>query len=306
MPETIRAAIVQAKPVYYNLAGTLEKAQDLLSDAASKGAQLVTFGETWFPGYPSWLDYCPEMGLWDHEPTKEVYARLVENSITVPGPEIEQLAQQAQQLSVVLVLGINEKVANGPGNGTLYNTLITIDANGDVVNRHRKLMPTHTERLVWGIGDTDGLEAVDTAVGRVSGLVCWEHWMPLARQVVHDSNEQIHIAVWPTVHEMHQVASRHYAFEGRTFVLAAGGILAAAELPSELKLAPEITPQTLVQKGGSAIIAPDGSYLAGPVYDEEVILTADLDLRHITKERMALDVTGHYSRRELFTFGVQS
>lgn len=305
MSQNPRVAIIQARPIYYDLQATLEKAQDLLHDAAGQGAQLVTFGETWFPGYPSWLDWCPNMALWDYAPTKEVFARLHENSITIPGAEIDVLARQAQQLNVVLVLGINERVEAGPGSGTLYNTLVTIDASGAVVNRHRKLMPTYTERLVWGIGDTAGLGAVDTAIGRVGGLICWEHWMPLARQAMHDSNEQIHIAVWPTVSEMHQIASRQYAFEGRTFVLASGGILPASDLPDALETLPEVAPDTLLQRGGSAIIAPDGTYLAGPVYDEETILMAELDLRQITKERMALDVTGHYGRRDLFTFAVK-
>lgn len=305
MSTTICAAIIQAEPVYYDLPKTLEKAHDLLNDAAKQGAQLVTLGETWFPGYPVWLDYCRDMGLWDHEPTKEVFARLVENSLTVDGAEMQALAQQAKQLQMVLVLGINERVDSGVGNGSLYNSLITIDATGDIVNHHRKLMPTHTERLVWGIGDARGLGAVDTAIGRVGGLVCWEHWMPLTRQAMHESAEQIHVAVWPTVHEMHQVASRQYAFESRTFVLAAGSILPASALPSELVVSDDLKPETLVQKGGSAIIAPNGTYLAGPSYDDETILTAELDLRQILKERMALDVTGHYSRRELFQFKVR-
>ena len=302
----VTAAIIQGQPEYYDLPATVTKATDLIHDAAKKGAKLITFGETWFPGYPVWLDICSDIGLWDHEPTKEVYAQLVQNSVVVSGSEIQHFAKIAKQLEVVLVLGINERVAIGAGNGTLYNTLLTIDANGEVVNHHRKLRPTHTERLVWGQGDGAGLHAVDTAVGRVGGLVCWEHWMPHARQAMHESAEQIHIAAWPTVKEMLQIASRHYAFEGRTFVLAAGSVLAANAIPGQLEIAPglNIQPDTWVQRGGSAIIAPDGTYLVEPVYDEEAILVADLDLKMIAKESMALDVTGHYSRPDIFTFGV--
>ena len=176
-----------------------------------------------------------------------------------------------------------------------------------LVNHHRKLMPTYTERLVWGQGDGAGLQSVATAVGRLSSLVCWEHWMPLARQALHDSGEQIHVALWPTVKEMHQVASRQYAFEGRCYVLAAGSILRASDTPPELTLPAELAdaPETLVMNGGSAIIAPDGRYLAGPLWDEEGILAAELDLRAITREQMTLDVSGHYSRPDVFRFRVR-
>ena len=156
-----------------------------------------------------------------------------------------------------------------------------------------------------GAGDAAGLGAVDTAAGRVGGLICWEHWMPLARQAMHNSAEQIHIAVWPTVGEIHQIASRHYAFEGRTFVLAAGSLLRAKALPKQLETPEEISPETLLQNGGSAIIAPDGRYLAGPVFDTETILTATLDFDEIIRGNMTLDVTGHYSRPELFEFSVR-
>lgn len=305
MPQTVTAAIIQAEPVYYDLPRTLEKLLDLIHDAAQKGATLITVGETWLPGYPVWLDICSDMGLWDHEPTKQVFARLYRNSPTVDGPEISRLREVVQQLGVVLVLGINERVEKAAGHGTLYNTLLTIDSDGCLANHHRKLMPTYTERIVWGQGDGRGLQAVDTTAGRVGGLVCWEHWMPLTRQALHESAEQIHIAAWPTVKEILQVASRHYAFEGRSFVLAAGSILRASQVPQELTLAGEIQPEDFVQRGGSAIIGPDGDYLAGPVYDEEMILSAELDLDHIVREQMALDVTGHYARPDVFDFRVK-
>ena len=168
-------------------------------------------------------------------------------------------------------------------------------------------MPTYTERLVWGQGDGRGLEAVDTPLGRVGGLVCWEHWMPLARQALHNSGEHIHVAVWPTVHEMHQIASRHYAFEGRCFVLAAGLVMQVKGLPNELRTAPEIaaTPDDFLLRGGSCIIGPDGKYILEPVFDREVTLIADLDLHAIDREKMTLDVSGHYSRPDLFEFGLR-
>jgi len=298
----VKVAIVQAAPVFMNLEASLARAIEYIGEAAKKGAHLVVFGETWLPGYPAWLDYCPGAALWDHEPTKEVFAELRRNSLSIPSREAQMLSKAAGDHKVVLVIGANERVDQGPGNGTLYNTLLTFGLDGALLNHHRKLIPTYTERIVWGQGDGAGLKAVDTTVGRISGMVCWEHWMPLARQVLHDSGEHIHIAVWPTVHEMHQIASRHYAFEGRCFVLAAGLLMKVRDLPNQLPVASELSdkPDQLLLRGGSAIIGPDGSYLVEPLFDEERIIFAELDLKAIDKERMTLDVTGHYRRPDLF------
>jgi predicted amidohydrolase len=267
---------------------------------------LIAFGETWLTGYPAWLDCCPQAALWNHEATKEVFAQLRRNSVVVPGKETIALGDVARKHGVVVVIGINERVEAGAGNGTLYNSLLTFGADGALLNHHRKLIPTYTERLVWGQGDGAGLEAVTTPIGRVGGLVCWEHWMPMARQTLHTSGEHFHIAVFPTVHEMHQIASRHYAFEGRCFVLAAGSIMKAGDLPSELAATDDIaaTPDRLLLRGGSCIIAPDGSYVVEPVFDEEKIITAELDLTMIDKEKMTLDVSGHYSRTDVFDLKV--
>jgi len=202
------------------------------------------------------------------------------------------------------VVGISERVERGAGRGTLYNSLVTIGPDGRLLNHHRKLVPTYTERLIWGAGDVEGLRAVDTTVGRVSALVCWEHWMPLARQALHESGEDLHVAVWPTVHDLHQVASRQYAFEGRCFVLASGAMLRASSLPPELDPHPDRVGggDEWVLRGGSAVIGPDGKYIVEPVYDEPHLLLAELDLRRLSEERMTLDVTGHYHRPELFEF----
>jgi predicted amidohydrolase len=289
-----------------NLKASLAKAVSFIEEAARDGAQLITFGETWLPGYPAWLDYCPEAALWNHAPTKDVFARLRQNSVVVPGKETEILSQAARDNKVVLVMGINERVVKGVGNGTLYNSLLTFGLDGKLLNHHRKLVPTFTERLVWGQGDGAGLKAVDTEMGRVGSLVCWEHWMPLTRQALHISGEQIHISVYPTVHEMHQIASRHYAFEGRCFVLAAGLIMRAEDLPVELeRCADAVEPNSLVLRGGSCIIAPDGSFVVKPVFDKETIITAELDLSLIDRELMTLDVSGHYHRPDVFEFKLQ-
>ncbi|MBA3543749.1 MAG: carbon-nitrogen hydrolase family protein, partial [Chthoniobacterales bacterium] len=251
-------------------------------------------------------DHCPEAALWGHAPAKEVFARLRRSSVVVPGKETQQFAQLAADRKVTLVIGVNERVESGPGNGTLYNSLLTFTAGRGLTNHHRKLVPTYTERLIWGQGDGGGLESVNTPHGRIGGLICWEHWMPLARQALHNSGEHIHIAVWPTVHEMHQIASRHYAFEARCFVLAAGLIMRVKDLPNELRAAPELAdkPGDFVLRGGSAIIGPDGKYVVEPVFDQETIITADLDLTAVEREKMTLDVSGHYSRPDVFNFQI--
>ena len=306
MSEGISVAIIQARPPYYDLPKCVDKARSLISEAAANGARLVTMGETWFPGYPAWLDHAPQAALWDHTPTKKVYARLYQNSPSVDGPEIAEMRGLARELDLVLLLGINERVARGRGNRSLYNSVITIDADGEIVNHHRKLRPTFSEQLVWAQGDGAGLRAADTAVGRVGGLICWEHWMPHARQALHICDETIHAALWPAVKESHQIASRHYAFEGRCFVLAAGSIMPVADMPHEFDLpeALRADPDQLLLHGGSAIIGPDGEYLVEPVYGEETIIYAELDINRIVEEQMTLDVTGHYARDDVFSFEV--
>ncbi len=296
-------AVVQAE-VASDAHSGLESTAKLAREAATAGAQLIVFPETWIPGYPAWLDVSRDAALWDHPPVKAVYARIAANSIVVPGTTFDALAEIAREVGATLVVGVSERVGAGAGRGTLYNTLLTIGSDGQLLNHHRKLMATYTERLIWGAGDAEGLRAVDTPVGRVGGLICWEHWMPLARQVLHEAGEDIHVAVWPTVKDIHQVASRHYAFEGRCYVLAAGGLMRASALPPELEPHPDriAHPDQLILRGGSAIIGPDGEYIVEPVYDQPCILTAELDLGRIREESMTLDVTGHYHRPELFEF----
>lgn len=302
----VTVAIVQAE-VASSLDELLERTADGVQRARAKGAEIVVFPEAWIPGYPAWLDVCRDAALWDHGPAKAVFARLARDSVAVPGPIFERLCGLARASAVTVVIGISERVGQGPGRGTLYNTALTIGPDGGLLNRHRKLVPTYTERIVWGPGDADGLRAVDTPAGRVGALVCWEHWMPLARQALHDSGEDLHVALWPTAHEMHQVASRHYAFEGRCYVMAAGSLMRAGALPQELDPHPGrvISADQWILRGGSAIIGPDGGYVIEPVYDAAQILVAELDLGRIREESMTLDVTGHYHRPDLFQFSVQ-
>ena len=301
--QRVTVAVVQAE-LSGGLPDLLARTEAEVRGARDAGAQLVVFPETWIPGYPAWLDVSRDVALWDHLPSKQVFARMARDSVSVPGPTLDRLRAMARASEVTLVIGITERVEHGVGRGTLYNSLLTIGPDGALLNHHRKLVPTYTERLVWGGGDAEGLRAVDTPAGRLGGLVCWEHWMPLARQALHESGEDIHVAVWPTVHEMHQVASRQYAFEGRCFVIAAGSLMRASALPPELELHPDrvTSPDQWVLRGGSAIIGPDGAYIVEPVYDQQRCLIAELDLGRIRQEQMTLDVAGHYHRPELFEF----
>jgi nitrilase len=302
-PRTLRVAAVQAAPALLDREATLDKLESWARRGAQQGAQLLAFPETWIPGYPAWLDDSPEAALWGHPGAKQVFQRLVENSVEVPGPSTARITALARELGVTMIVGVHERAGR-----TLYNTLLIIGPDGTLAGRHRKLMPTYHERMIWGLGDGGGLAAVSAGGAKVGGLICWEHWMPLARQALHDSGEEIHVAAWPGVPDMHQVASRHYAFEGRCFVIACGAILRVRDMPPELPPRAEKAkdPDGLLYNGGSAVIAPNGRYLAGPVYDEETLVLADCDLDEITRESLTLDVSGHYSRPDVFKFVIRS
>jgi predicted amidohydrolase len=301
----VRAAVVQASPVVLDADETLHKVENLLARAAKEGARIAAFPETFVPVYPLWCD-AGAFGRWGEEAAKEIHARLLANSLLVPSEATERIGRAARDHELVVSISVNERDAAGR---TLWNALLTFDADGALVGHHRKLVPTHGERLVWAPGDASGLRAVETAAGKVGGLLCWEHWMPAARQVLHDDGEEIHVAAWPHLREMYFLASRHYAFEGRAFVLAAGMVLTVSDLEragvpvGKLWHGEDLRDPMLV--GGSAIFGPDGSVLAGPAPAKETILVADLDLDAVRKESLALDTAGHYSRPDLFRLEVR-
>lgn len=308
MRSSVTIAIIQASPVYLNLAKSLEKMQAYIKEAAQKGAEMIVFGETWLCGYPAWLDHCANIAIWDHEPTKEVFLKMLRSGVEVPSQTTTQIGKWAKQYGVTIMVGANEVVTKGKGNGTIYNSLLLFDSKGNLVNHHRKLMPTYTEKMLYGHGDGEGLKTVDTGFGEVGGLICWEHWMPLSRQAMHNEKEVIHVAVWPCVFERHQIASRHYAFEGRCFVIAAGQILRVKDMPEELEMPPHLRdkPEHFMLNGGSCVIGPDGNYLLEPQFDTEGVLICEIkDLDRVYKERMTLDVTGHYQRLDVFDFKVK-
>lgn len=302
----VNIAVVQSAPAYLNVDASMAKLEQLLQDAAKEQADLVCFGETWFTGYPAWIDYCDEYAKWDFKATKEVFARTYAHSLDIDGPEVKQISRWIKDLGLTVVMGINEKVSSGPGNGSIYNSLITWNKEGEIANHHRKLMPTHTERLLYAQGDGKGLQAVATEFGRVGGLICWEHWMPLTRQTMHNSGEQIHVAVWPKVHEMLQIATRSYAFEGRCFAVGVGQIMRVKDIPQELNLPPKLAskPDHMLLNGGSCVVGPDGNYVMNPIWEQEGIFTCQVDLDLCIQEKMALDVTGHYQRNDVFELKV--
>ena len=306
--DPFKVAIIQHAPVFLNLEESLAKACALIEEAASGGASVIAFPETWLPGYPVWLDYAPQAALWDYGPAKALYRRLVENSMTIPGEHLERLLDVARRTGAYLVMGAHERRG-----GTLYNTMIDIDAKGRDFQIHRKLVPTYTERLVWGGGDGSTLGVLPSEFGNLGGLICWEHWMPLARAAMHAQGEILHIAQWPAAKELHQLASRHYAFEGQCFVLAAGSALSRGDIlagyysrgqPGDeaAELLEEIPGEEadLILGGGSAVIGPDSHYVQGPVLDTACILYAEICPQRITEGHLALDTQGHYSRPDVF------
>ena len=298
-------AVIQAAPVYLNLEQSLARALDLIGEAARRRAQLVVFPELWLPGYPAWLDVCRDVSVAGHPPMKRLYARLQENSVLVPGRITEVLGEAARRHQLTLVMGVQERVGGGAGRGTLYNSVLTFGPDGALINHHRQLSPTFNEKLIWSAGDGTGLRLVDTPVGRIGSSICSEHWMPLVRQTLHLGGEEIHVALWPSVREMNQIACRHYAMEGRCFVIAAGGIMRMADLPSELELASGQDGQEYLLDGGSGVIGPDGQYVAGPTFGSEVILLARINLERIREESLALGDPGQLARPDLFHFQVR-
>jgi predicted amidohydrolase len=300
-------AIAQRPPVLLDLAASLERAVGCVAEAAAAGAGLVVFPETWLTGYPAWA-----FGLagWQDPVARAWHARLLAASPVVGAADalddgLEPVRRAAREHAVTVVIGLNER-----SGGTLYNSLATIGPDGTLLNLHRKLVPTHTERIVWGPGDGAGLRAVETPAGRVGGLVCWEHWMPLARQTLHAADEQIHVAAWPDTPEMHQIAARSYAFEGRCFVLCAGLFLTVEDVPAELLdayragLGPGAAEDRVLFDGGSAVIGPDGDWVVEPVRGRPELVVATIDLTAIDRAHHDLDVVGHYARDDIFELRV--
>jgi predicted amidohydrolase len=304
----VEAAIVQARPIPFDIAAGVTAAAAHAAAAIDAGARLIAFGETFLGGYPIWLDEAPNAALWDHPGVKSLHAIMLDQAIVEGDKRLAPLQSLCDKAGAVIAIGAHERVR-----GSLYNTLFILSAQAPA-RVHRKLVPTHGERLIWARGDGSTLAVAETTAGRIGGLICWEHWMPLARAAMHHQDEAIHIAQWPSVREAYLLASRHYAFEGRCFVLAAGTVLwredlldglervggdaAAAEMLATL-------PSGQLQYGGSAVIGPDAGVLAQAGASEQV-LRASLEEAARLRELAALDTDGHYARPDVFELRVDT
>jgi predicted amidohydrolase len=289
---TVRLAAVQATPVMLDLEGSLDKAVSLMGKAAAEGAQLVVFPECFLSLYPSyaWAHLSPSGAQSD-----EFWERWWASAVDVPGPVVDRIADACAALGVHVAIGVNERESERPG--TVYNTLLVVGPEG-LVSRHRKLMPTHHERLFHGIGAGDDLTVVATPVGRVGGLICWENRMPLARWAVYQAGPQIWVAPTADDSEGWQATIRHIAIEAGAFVVAVPQYLPRSSYPADF---PWPLPDTdVLGRGGATIVAPaSGEVLAGPLYDEEGIVVADCDLRATLRAKRWFDAVGHYSRSDV-------
>ena len=294
MNASARVACAQVEPVIFERDATLDKLAVVAAEAAAGGARLVLFPETFVPVYPS-SRWARSLAVWG-EGGKELWARLAQASITVPSADTERIGAVAREHGIVLAVGVNEL-----GGGTLYNTLLVFTPDGELALRHRKLMPTNHERMVWGLGDGEGLEAIETDLGRVGGLICWENLMPLARAALYESGLDIYLAPTADDEEPWQRSIRHIARESRAFVLSCCVYQRASSYPDDVAIADG---PDLLGRGGSAIVGPDGEYLAGPLWDEEGILFADLEPDQLFAERQRFDPVGHYSRPDVLRLQV--
>ncbi len=314
MDQNPTVAIVQEPPVFLNLAASADKAVEHIREAANAGADIVAFAECWLPGYPVWLDFAPGAALWDAPGAKALFRLLAENSVVAGDKYLEKLQALSRELGVFIVLGTHER-----DGATLYNTTFTFSPNLEAPLPHRKLVPTYTERLVWGRGDGSTLETTETPWGVLGSLICWEHWMPLARAAMHAKKEFLHVAQWPIVKDMHQVASRHYAFEGRCAVAAAGSIMTKGDVIEGFRSLGLSEPEAdamlesmpgdagdFIHNGGSALIAADGSYITEPVFDRAGLVTGKIDLNVRREAGQTLDTDGHYSRPDVFELTVNT
>jgi len=295
----IKAAIAQVAPVVLDKVSTIEKAVGIVRNAAQEGIELLVFPETFIPVYPAWV-WRLRPGT-DYALSEQLHARLLENSVDMESQDLEPLKAVAAETGVTVVIGMNERDGRF-SRGTLYNTVVIIGPGGTILNRHRKLMPTNPERMVWGMGDASGLKVVETSYGRLGGLICWENFMPLARYGLYAQGVEIYVAPTYDQGEGWVGSMQHIAREGRCWVLSAGTLLRGSDFPPDFPGKTELYPddQEWVNPGGSVIVAPGGEIVAGPMYREEGLLVCELDAMLSAQGKRSLDVAGHYSRPDLF------
>ncbi len=300
---TVKVAVVQRPPVLLDRTATMGLVVDSIGEAAGAGATLVVFPETFIPGYPAWV-WSLKPGD-DYEFGADLYRLLVEESVDLTTDDLVPVRQAAAEHQVVVVCGIHERDGEF-SRSTLYNTLVTIDRDGSIVNRHRKLVPTNPERMVWGQGDASGLRVVDTAVGRLGGLICWENYMPLARYALFADGVEVYVASTWDSGDGWLSTMRHIASEGRCWVIGSGSALNTRDVPESLPSRDTLfgDADAWINDGDSVIVAPTGQIVAGPMHAEYGILYADIRPSESASAHQTLDVAGHYGRPDIFTLTV--
>jgi len=297
--DTVRVAVVQASPAFFDTAAAVDRLCALTAEAAGEGARLVLFPEAYVGGYPWGLAFGTAVGG-RSDPGRRTWERYWRSAVDVPGPETARMAEAAREAGVTLCIGVVERDSTYSG-GTLFCTLLYFGPDGTLLGKHRKLKPTAAERLIWGEGDGSTLTVVDTPMGRVGGLICWENYMPLARMAMYAKGVRIYLAPTADARERWQATLQHIALEGRCFVLGCNQYVRRDMYPADLEIRDELEswPETLC-RGGSAVYGPLGECVAGPLWEKEGILLADLDLTAVARSKFDFDVTGHYARPDVF------
>lgn len=300
-----RVAVVQQAPVFLDRGATLEAAVAAVREAAAREARLVVFPETFVPGYPAWiwrLRPGTDMAL-----SERLHARLRENSVSLAADDLAPLRQAAAEHGVAVVCGIHERDTEF-GGGTLYNTVVTLGPDRALLNRHRKLMPTNPERMVWGMGDASGLVAVETPVGRIGTLICWESYMPLVRYALYAQGIDVYVTPTYDSGDRTVATMQHIAREAGCWVVSCGTAFRGRDLPEGFPGKAELFPKLdeWVNPGDSVVVAPGGKVVAGPLHEAHGIVYAEIDLERVGMARRSLDVVGHYARPDLFQLHVDT
>lgn len=294
---TVKVAVVQAAPIAFNREATLEKVKTLTAEAASQGAELVVFPEAFISAYPRGSTFGAIIGGRTSE-GYDLFKRYWDSAVDVPSPVVEELAETARTHQIYLVIGVIER--NG---GTLYCTVLFFSPDG-YLGKHRKLMPTGSERLVWGFGDGSTLPVYDTPFGKLGAVICWENYMPLLRMTMYSKGIQLYCAPTADARDSWIASMRHIAVEGRCFVLSCNQFTRRSDYPEDFETTYGNDPETIVTRGGSCIIGPFGDFLAEPLFNAEGILYADLPLADLIRGKYDFDVVGHYARPDVFSLRV--
>ena len=295
----VNTAVVQAAPALFDREATVAKAVRLVAEAAVQGAQLILFPEAFIPAYPRGLSFGTVVGSRSPQ-GRLTWQRYWANAVDVPGPATEALGEAAREAGVYLTMGVVERDSQFSG-GTLFCTTLYFGPDGNLLGKHRKLKPTAAERLIWGEGDGSTLTVLQTELGKIGGLICWENYMPLARMAMYGKGVELYLAPTADQRDSWQATLRHIACEGRCFVLGCNQFVTKEMYPADLEGVEDLATQPeILSRGGSAIISPLGEVLAGPLYDQEGILYADLDLADVARGKLDFDVVGHYARPDIF------